>query len=110
MCVPQLEVRPGVIKLGGTQLDDVGTTTEVFGVASAALRRRDAGEMPVIAALRGNVRRNVFVAVQAQACLALAVATVVTVGALLFVLGVRIAELAGHEQRLGIHRATSYRP
>lgn len=65
MCVPQGEVRPVVVELSGAQFGDVGIATVMFGVASMALRRRDTAEVPVIAALRRDVRGNVFVTVQA---------------------------------------------
>lgn len=77
VCVPQREVRGVVIELSGTEFDDVGIAAVMFRVASMALRRRDAGEMPVIAALRRYVPRNIFVAVKAQMRLSLAVAAVV---------------------------------
>jgi hypothetical protein len=50
-----------------------------------------------------QVARDVLMAVQAQLRLAVTVAAVMAQRALLLVLLVRGAELAGHEQRLGIH-------
>src|SRR5690348_15069298 len=64
MRIPQGKVRTVVIKLAATQFDYVCAATEMLGVATAALRRGDAREMAVIAALRRNVRCDVLVAVQ----------------------------------------------
>ena len=82
MRVPQGEVRTVVIKLTATQFDVCRHPTEMLGVASSALRGRNAREMSVKAALRRNVRRDVLMAVQAQPRLSLAVAAVVAERAL----------------------------
>ena len=68
------------------------------------------GELSVKAALRRNVRRDLLVAIQAQARLSLAVAAVVAQRALLLVFGMGVGELAGHEESLRVHGITSRGP
>jgi len=92
-----------VIELLAAQLDDVGVAPEVLGVAGATLGGVDTRQSAVEAAMLPDIGRDLLVTVEAQAGLATAVGAVVALRALLFVLGVRAGQLAGHEQRLRVH-------
>src|SRR5579864_9012749 len=103
MGAAQPVVRQVVVELLRHELDDVAAATEMLAVAGVALRPGHAGQVPVEAPLAGNIRGDVLVTVEAKLCLPAAVATVVTLRALLLVLRVGRREFAGHQQRLWIH-------
>jgi hypothetical protein len=104
--IPQRKLGAVVIELIRTQLHDIGRASEMLRVTAAALRCPDAGEVPVKAVLRADVGCDLLVAVEAQPCLSVAIATVVTRRALLFEFRVRAGESAGHEQGFRIHGFT----
>ncbi len=106
MRLSQGKVRPLMIELRLAELHDVGRAAEMLRVAGAALRGADALDVTVIAAMPGDIRRDVLVAIEAEVGLAIAVAAIVARRALLFVLRVRARELPRHEERFGIHRFT----
>ncbi len=99
------EVGEVVIELPAAQLHDVRVAAAMLDMAGAALRLRHARRAAVKAPLGLDVRRYFLVAREAEAGLAAAVGTVVAVGTAFLVLGMRIRELARHEQGLRIDRA-----
>ena len=102
MCAPQWEVREIVIEARRIELHDVRIAAQVIGVTGAALGGCDRRGVAVQAAPLADIRRNPFVAVEAQAGLPAAVAQVVAERAMLLELLVRFGQLAWHEQRLGV--------
>ena len=61
VCALQRKVGRAVVKTARRQIDDVGVAALVVGMAGAALSLVRIGHVAVIAALRGNVLRNVLV-------------------------------------------------
>jgi hypothetical protein len=103
VCAPQRKIRSLVIELLAAELDDVGIAPQMLRVAGATLHGRSASEPPMEPARCAYVRRDILVAGEAELWLACPIAAVVTVRALLFVLRMSSAELAGHQQRFRIH-------
>src|SRR5262252_320150 len=96
-----------VIELLAAEFDDVGVAPEMLRVAGAAFGGFDGGEVAMVAAVLAHIRRDVFVAGEAESRLAAAVGAIVAVRAVVLVLGVRGRQLAGHEERLGVHGFSS---
>src|SRR5690242_17695167 len=94
----QREVGQLVIELLAAELDNVGIAPVVLGMTGAALRGCDGAKTTVKPTTVTHVARDFLVAIEAQLRLAVAIAAVMARGALLLVLGVLAAELAGHEQ------------
>jgi len=92
-----------VIELLAAELDDVGVAPEVLGVAGPAFRGVDTRQSAVEAAVLPHIARDILVTVEAQAGLTTAVGAIVALRAVLFVLGVRGRQFAGHEQGLRVH-------
>ena len=103
----QREVSTVVIELLATEFDDVARAAQMLRMTRVTLRRFDALEPTVEAMLIGNVSRNVLVAIEAKPGLAMAIATVVAVLAVLFILLMRDTQLSGHEQCLRVHGFTA---
>ncbi len=87
------------------ELVDVGVAAEVLRMAATALTGRGLLHSSVVAGLRPDVSSGVLVTVQAQGGLTVAIRTVVTVAALTFELGVRLADGTGHDELLDRGRA-----
>ena len=93
-----------MIELLAAELDDVVIAPAMLGVTGAALRGGDAVQAAVEAAGIAHIGRDFLVAGKAELTLPVAVAAVMALRALLFVLGMCRAELPGHEQGLRIDR------
>jgi hypothetical protein len=98
------EVGEAMIELRAAELHDVGVAALVFGMASAAFADAGVAHAAVIASMLPYILGYVLVAVEAQRALRPCVRPVVTVGAGLFLLDVRLRDLAGHQQRLDVGR------
>ena len=92
-----------VIELLAAELHDVSVAPEVLGVARTALGAVDTRNSAVETAVLPDIGRDFLVTVEAQGGLATAVAAVVALRAVLFELGVRRRQFAGHEQSLRVH-------
>ena len=103
----QREVGALVIELLATEFDDVARASQMLRMTGVTLRRFDALEPAVEAMLIGNVSRNVLVTIEAKPGLAMAIATVVAVLAVLFILLMRDTQLSGHEQCLRVDGFTA---
>src|SRR4029077_18760221 len=92
-----------VVELLAADLADVRIAPQMLGMTGMTLGILDPGQMTVESALLPQVGGDVFVAIETQLRLAIAIAAVMALRALFFVLRVRRGELAGHEQCLRIH-------
>jgi hypothetical protein len=109
MCAVQREFRAVVIELLAAEFHDVSGTTLVLHVTCAALRGFDALQAAVKPTVRGEVRRNGLVAVEAQLPLAAAVAAVMAICALLLQFLMGHGQLSGHEEFFRVHGVAALR-
>ena len=84
------------------QNDDPGVATFVVGVAPGAGGPAGATILAMESRIRLDVRSDLVVAIEAQCALLAALEALVTVGALLLVLGVGFDDLARHDQCLDL--------
>jgi hypothetical protein len=96
----QRKVSAFVIEGRGVQAHDVGLAALVLGMAAGALADAGIGHAAVIALVTLQVGGDFLVAVDAQRALARTVGAIVAIAAGVFELGVRLGNLAGHEQAL----------
>ena len=104
MRAAQREIRELMVELGRVERHDVGGATQVLRVTGVALGSGHGGSVSVQSPPVADIRRDPFVAIQAERGLAAAVADVVADRAVLLELAVRVGELARHEQGLRIDR------
>lgn len=103
------EVGGAVIELLAAELHDVGVASLVLGMAGPALCRLNPAQAAMEAGVGCDIGAYRLVARNAQLRLARAIAAVVTVLAILLVLGMRSGQLSRHEQGFGIHGFTALR-
>jgi len=92
-----------VVELLAAELDDVRIAPQMLGMTGMTLGILDPRQMTVESALLPQVGGDIFMAIETQLRLAIAIAAVMALRALFFVLRVRRGELAGHEQCFRIH-------
>ena len=90
-----------------TELIDVGVATQMLGVTATALARGSSRQASVVACSGFNICCDVFVTVQAQRRLPLAMRSIVTITTFTLDLGVRAGNRPGHDELLDTGSAGS---
>jgi len=93
----QRKVRVVVYECHDIHSHDVGATSEMIGVTSAALRAVNRKQTSVKTFLAAHIRGHILMAIETQRRLPFAIAAIVAVLAFFFVLRVRIRHLARHQ-------------
>ena len=102
MSAPEVKIGQVVIECGAVQMDNVGITPHVFGMARFAGRVGDGGITAMKARVMADILVYVLVAVAAQLVLGALAEAHVTSGALGFQPGMTLDHRAGHQQAFDV--------